>query len=43
MPRNSQAASANRRVTEIHSLFSRPEMSAPIAKQNGISISVYPE
>ena len=43
MPRNSQAASANRRVSEIHSAPSLPVTSAPIANANGIVSSVYPE
>src|ERR1700722_14546556 len=42
-PRHSQAASANRRVTWIHSALTRPEINAPTANANGTSISVYPE
>jgi hypothetical protein len=43
MPRNSHAASAKRRLTEIHSELNRPVSSAPTANANGIAISVYPE
>src|SRR5690242_20318940 len=43
MPRNNQAASANRRVTAIQSLRRRPVTRAPIANANGIVSSVYPE
>src|SRR5436190_21222673 len=43
MPRNSQAASANRRVTAIHSDPSLPVIRAPTANANGIVNSVYPE
>ncbi len=43
IPRNSQAASANRRVTAIQSEPSRPVIRAPIANANGIVSSVYPE
>src|SRR5437763_5448333 len=43
MPRNSHAASANRRVTEIQAVPSLPVISAPIANANGIVSSVYPE
>ena len=40
MPRNSQAASAKRRVTLIHSDPSRPVISAPTANANGTVSSV---
>jgi hypothetical protein len=40
IPRNSQAASAKRRVAWIHSLLSRLATSAPIANANGIEKSV---
>src|SRR5215207_3375256 len=43
MPRNSQAASAKRRVERIHWVSTRRAMSAPTAKANGIVNSVYPE
>ena len=43
MPRNSQAASAKRRVERIHSASTRRRMSAPTANANGIANSVYPE
>jgi hypothetical protein len=42
MPRNSQAASAKRRVAVIHSASTRRSMSAPIANANGTVNSVYP-
>ncbi len=42
-PRNSQAASAKRRVTWIHSAPVRPVISAPTANANGIVSIVYPE
>ena len=40
MPRHSQPASANRRVTWIHSAPSRPLASAPTQNANGTSSSV---
>ena len=43
MPRNSQAASAKRRVGAIHSASTRRTISAPTAKANGTVNSVYPE
>ena len=40
MPRNSQAASVNGRVSRIHSASSRRVISAPTANANGTANSV---
>ena len=40
MPRNSQAASVNGRVSRIHSASRRRVISAPIANANGTANSV---
>ena len=40
MPRNSQAASAKRRVARIHSASTRRAISAPTANANGTANSV---